>query len=320
MAAPVPQFAFNNGIKVPAIGMGCWMGGAGHGDRAEVMCKNALLHGYRHLDTAFGYGNEESVGKAIRESGIPREEIFVTTKLPSKHHHKVRESFEESLQALGLEYVDLYLIHWPQADTESGEHIPYGEKPTVVEVWKEMEKLVETGKVKSIGVSNFSIKTLNEILPHASIIPVTNQVEIHPCLPSFELQKFCEEKGILLTAYSPLGRPAPGQDKPILLTDTTVVGIAEKKNATPAQVVISWCVKRGIIVVPKSEAVERMKSNITIVDLSDEDMTILNSIHKRPGMHKSLLAYHNYTDDGLIFGWTYEQLGWNMKKGGICVD
>jgi len=202
----------------------------------------------------------------------------------------------------------------------TGEHIPYGQSPTLVETWKQMEALLETGKVKSIGVSNFSIKTLNEILPDCTVVPATNQVELHPCLPSFELQTFCEDKGILLTAYSPLGRPQPGQAKPIFFTDPDVLGIAQKHGASPAQVVISWCVKRGIIVIPKSENVERMKANITLLDLSEDDIGALSAIHKRPGMHKSLLSYHNYTDDGLIFGWTYEQLGWNMKKGGIIVD
>ncbi|KZT04789.1 Aldo/keto reductase [Laetiporus sulphureus 93-53] len=300
--------------------MGCWMGSPGGGERVEVMCKSALKYGYRHLDTAYGYGNEEHVGKAIRESGVPREEIFLTTKLPNKHHHRVRESFEESLKALDCGYIDLYLMHWPQTDTETGEHVPYGEEPTFIETWKEIEKLLATGKVKSIGVSNFSIKTLNDLLPHCSVVPVTNQVEIHPCLPSFELQKFCEDKGILLTAYSPLGRPIPGQDKPVLFNDPGVVGIAERLGALPAQVLISWCVQREIIVIPKSESVERMKANITLVELTEEDMAVLGEIYKRPGMQKSLLAYHNYTDDGLVFGWTYEQLGWNMKKGGICVD
>ncbi|KAI0918877.1 hypothetical protein AcV5_001943 [Taiwanofungus camphoratus] len=211
-------------------------------------------------------------------------------------------------------------MHWPHAHTESGEFLPYGKKPTFIDTWMDMEKLLETGKVKSIGVSNFSVKTLNELLPHCTVVPATNQVELHPCLPSFELKAFCDEKGILLTAYSPLGRPLKGQSKPIFFTDTDVVAIAEKHQGTPAQVVISWAVKRGTIVIPKSENVERMRANIALLDLSDDDMTVLNSIHKKPGMHKSLLTYHNYANDGLIFGWTYEQLGWPMKKGGIVVD
>ena len=184
----------------------------------------ALQLGYRHIDTvsaiiiidegflsgvnflqAYGYANEEQVGRAIRESGVPREEIFVTTKLPNHHHHKVAESLQESLDKLDLEYVDLYLMHWPQAYTEDNKMIPYGESPTYVETWRDMEKLLGTGKVRSIGVSNFSVALLEVLLTETTIVPATNQVEMHSCLPSFELKKYCDEKGIVLTAYSPLG-------------------------------------------------------------------------------------------------------------------
>ncbi|OBZ69929.1 Glycerol 2-dehydrogenase (NADP(+)) [Grifola frondosa] len=318
-AAPIPYFTLNDGHKMPSVGMGCWMGTPGGGETVENMCKNALNCGYRHLDTAYGYGNEEHVGKAIRESGIPREEIFLTTKLPNQHHHKVRESFEESLKNLGVDYVDLYLMHWPHAYGEDGKTIPYGEKPTFIETWKEMEKLVDTNKVRSIGVSNFSIKLLNELLPHCTIVPAINQVELHPCLPSFELKEYCDKKGILLTAYSPLGRPKEYNGKPVFMTDPDVVRIAAQHGATPAQVALSWGVQRGTAVIPKSESPERMRTNITLLKLSDEDMRALDQIHTKPGMHRSLLLYHNYTDDGLIFGWTYEQLGWPMEKGGIVV-
>jgi len=313
MAAPIPVFTFNNGVKVPSIGLGCWMGSVGGGEAVEQMCKTALQLGYRHIDTAYGYGNEEHVGKAIRESGIPREEIYLVTKLPGRHHGKVRESLEESLRSLGLDYVDLYLMHWPQASTENGDPIPYGESPTFVETWKEMEKLLPTGKVKSIGVSNFSIKTLKELLPHCNVIPVTNQVELHPCLPSFELKTFCEDKGILLTAYSPLG-----QGQSVFFTEPDIVGIAEKHKATPAQVVISWGVQRGTIVIPKSEKPERIKENITLVKLSEDDMKAVDKVHKKPGMHRSLLKYHR--EDGKVFGWTYEELGWPMTKGGLVAE
>ena len=138
------------------------------------------------------------------QSGIPREEIFLTTKLPNQDHQRVAQSLEESLNKLGLNYVDLYLMHWPLA-TRDGETIPFGQSPTFVETWKEMEKLLATGKVRSIGVSNFSIKNLDILLAEASVVPATNQVELHPCLPSFELKEYCDKKGIVLTAYSPLG-------------------------------------------------------------------------------------------------------------------
>ncbi|EPQ53933.1 hypothetical protein GLOTRDRAFT_130332 [Gloeophyllum trabeum ATCC 11539] len=327
MAADIPLFTLNDGTKIPSVGMGCFMGEIGGGQRVYQMCMNALKCGYRHFDTAFGYGNEEWVGRAIRESGIPREEVYLTTKLPNHHHHKVRESFEESLAALNCGYIDLYLMHWPQAVAEhdvdwpnfrlTGKAVAPNEHPTFIDTYKEMEKLLEAGKVKSIGVSNFSIKTLNELLPHCKFVPATNQVELHPCLPQHELKTFCESKGILLTAYSPLGRPMTDGTPPIFFRHETILSVAEKKNATPAQVVVSWGVQRGTVVVPKSENVERMKQNITLVKLLDEDMDAINNLHKQPGMHRSLLAYHNI-DPGNMMGWTYADMGWdNMKPGGI---
>ncbi|OCH92037.1 Aldo/keto reductase [Obba rivulosa] len=318
MAAPVPVFTFNNGVKVPSIGLGCWMGYPGGGEAVEEMCKTALQTGYRHLDTASGYHNEEHVGRAVRESGIPREEIFVVTKLPPWGHGKVQEHFDASLKALGLDYIDLYLMHWPQEiELEpapwTGKATPHGENPKFIQTWKDMEKLLETGKVKSIGVSNFSIKTLKELLPHCTVVPVTNQVELHPCLPSSDLKAFCEERGIILTAYSPLG-----QGQTVFFTDPDIKRIAEKHDATPAQVVISWGVQRRTIIIPKSANPERLKQNITLVQLSDEDMKTLDELHKKPGMHRSLLEYH--TEEGTVYGWTYEELGWSMGKGGVVVE
>ncbi|EMD33053.1 hypothetical protein CERSUDRAFT_118128 [Gelatoporia subvermispora B] len=318
MAAPIPVFTFNNGAKVPSIGLGCWMGYPGGGEAVETMCRTALQMGYRHLDTANGYANEEYVGRAVRESGIPRGEIFVVTKLPPAGHGKVQQYFEASLNALGLDYIDLYLMHWPQAMTEGpgpwlGETIPRGNNPLFIETWKEMEKLLQTGKVKSIGVSNFSIKNLRELLPHCTVIPATNQVELHPCLPSFELKAFCEERGIILTAYSPLG-----QGQTVLLTDPDSKRIAEQHGVTSAQVMISWGIQRGTIIIPKSEKPERMMQNISLVKLSDEDMKTLDELHMKPGMHRSLVDIHK--ENGTVFGWTYEELGWPMTTGGIVVE
>ncbi|KAL1710694.1 NADP-dependent oxidoreductase domain-containing protein [Schizophyllum commune] len=321
MASPsIPKFKLNNGAEMPAVGMGCWMGGFGEADRAYEMCVKAVKCGYRHFDTASGYGNEEAVGRALRESGVPRSEFFVTTKLPNAGHHRVRESFEESLAALNLDYVDLYLIHWPQGERPTGEQRNTGnlggtsyfapdESPTFIEVWKEMEKLLATGKVKIIGVSNFSVKNLSALLPHCAVVPAVNQVEMHPCLPQNELKAFCDEKGILLTAYSPLGRHTTLMEYP------AINALAAKFEATPAQILLSWGVQRGTSVIPKSENAERMAKNLQLVKLSDEEMQAIDAIHKVPGMHKSLLKYHS--EDGKVMGWTYEQLGWPMKIGGV---
>ncbi|KAG8952561.1 hypothetical protein FRC00_006702, partial [Tulasnella sp. 408] len=153
----------------------CWMGNPGAAEACEKMVKTAIGLGYRHLDTAAGYRNEESVGKAIRESGAPRSEFFVTTKLWNGDHGRVAGAFEESLARLGLEYIDLYLMHWPQAQTADGRTLQPDESPTYVETWKVMEELLETGKVKSLGVSNFSVKTLEVLLDQATIVPAVNQ-------------------------------------------------------------------------------------------------------------------------------------------------
>ncbi|KAJ6497754.1 aldo/keto reductase [Mycena sanguinolenta] len=313
--ADIPSFTLNDGTKIPSVGMGCWMGVPGGGERAYDMCLTALKCGYRHFDTASGYANEEYVGRAIRDSGIPREEIYLTTKLGNVAHHRVQQAFEESLQKLGVSYIDLYLLHWPQVCVRkqiivaTGKVLSPEEHPTFIETWKEMEKLLETGKVKSIGVSNFSIKTLEQLLPHCSIVPATNQVELHPCLPQTELKTFCEDRGILLTAYSPLGRSTT------FMENMTIKDVAERNNVSPAQVVISWAVQWGTIAIPKSEDKGRMLANITLIPLSEADMAIIDKLHQMPSMHKSLLVFDNKAD-GTVFGWTYEQLGWKMVVGG----
>jgi len=316
MAANIPSFTLNNGTTIPVVGMGCWMGKSTAG--VKEMCTKALAVGYRHFDTAAGYGNEEHVGAALVDSGVPREELYVTTKLGNDSHHRVREAFEESLAKLGCGYVDLYLMHWPQAGGSGGVTLKPEESPTIIDTWKEMEKLLDTGKVKSIGVSNFSVKLLTQLLPHCKVVPATNQVEAHPCLPQTELKEFCEARGILLTAYSPLGRPPAAHEEsqmPTLLAEPAVRTPAEKYGVTPAQVLVSWGVQRRTIIIPKSENEGRMRANITLVKLDEAEIKAIDAVHTQPGMHRSLLAYHG--TQSLVFGWTYEQLGWDMKPGGI---
>ncbi|KAG8952433.1 hypothetical protein FRC04_004493 [Tulasnella sp. 424] len=319
----VPHFTLNTGAKLPAVGLGCWMGYPGGGEDCENMAKTAIKLGYRHIDTAAGYGNEEHVGKAIRESGVPRSEIFLVTKLNNKDHGRVAEAFQESLDRLGCEYIDLYLMHWPQAQNPDatdprhdgsceGKILTPDQSPTYVETWQAMEKLLDTGKVKAIGVSNFSIKTLEVLLPQAKVVPAANQVQLHPCLPSFDLLAYCAEKGIHVTAYTPLGR----KDSPFF-SDDTIKSISEKHEITVAQVLLSWGVQRGTSVIPKSVQEERLKSNFTLVKLDDEDMQAIDNVHKKPGLHRQLLVSPIIdTVNGTVWGWTHEQLGWNLDNAG----
>jgi len=310
MAPSVPYIKLNDGHKMPGVGLGCFMGGKSAEEETYGMVKEALKLGYRHIDTAFGYGNEEAVGRAIRESGIPRSEIFVTTKLTNKHHGSVAKGFDLSFKNLNIEYIDLYLMHWPNASDDDDNWIPYGKSPTFVETWKDMEKLLGNGKVRSLGVSNFSIKTLEELLPHAKVVPVTNQVQCNVYYPQHKLQAYCESKGITITAYGPLG-----QYQNTFLADPEVVKVAEKNKVTPAQIAISWLVQRGIVPIPKSSNPERLKQNISLVTLSKEDFDTIDTLHKQPGKHRSLDAWTNHEEGG-IMSWTMEEMGWKVGKGG----
>ncbi|PVF95249.1 putative GCY1-galactose-induced protein of aldo/keto reductase family [Serendipita vermifera] len=309
-ALEIPTLTLNNGVKIPGIGMGLWMGSPGGHDEAIRTTNLALKYGYRHLDTASGYANEEAVGEALRNSDVPREEVFITTKLKGDDHGRVAEGFERSRKALGVEYIDLYLMHWPQAeDPETGRVLQPDESPTFVETWLSMEKLLETGKVKAIGVSNFSIKTLEVLLPKVNIVPAVNQIEIHPSLPNTELIEYCKAKGIVVTAYTPLGRPgAP------FYTDSVFTSLAEKYQVGVGQILLSWAVMRGTIPIPKSSNPDRAKQNITLIQLAPEDIGKIDDFHKQPRMHRTLCFTK---PEGVgIFGWTWEQLGWPMKQGG----
>ncbi|QRV84038.1 aldo/keto reductase family protein [Ceratobasidium sp. AG-Ba] len=317
----VPLIKLNTGAKVPAVGLGCWMGRPGGDEEAYEMVKLGLKLGYRHFDTASRYKNEEAVGKAIRDSGIPRSEVFVTTKLVDWDHDDPLRGFEGSLKALDIDYIDLYLMHWPMARLggRDGKICQPEESPTFVETWLAMEKLLGTGKVKQIGVSNFSIKTLNTLLEKATVVPAVNQVELHPCYPQNELLGYCKSKGIHLIAYCPLG-----QYRSPFFSDTVFIEAASRlsnslsKPITPSQLVLSWAVQRGTIVIPKSSKEERLKQNIDIITLPDDVFKIVDEYHKRPGMHKTLDEYA-LRDPGTV-GWTYEQMGWNLDKEGNVVE
>lgn len=259
------NITLNNGTQMPMLGFGVFKVADG-ADAVETI-KTALKVGYRHIDTAAVYGNEESVGRAIKESGVPREEIFLTTKVWNEVQRtgNVQEAFEESLRKLGTDYVDLYLVHWP---------VP----GKFVDTYLELEKIYATGKAKAIGVSNFHEHHLDEIKKVWSVVPAVNQIELHPELTQKPiLKRFTEEEGIILTSWSPLGAAKNG-----LLEDPVLVEIGKKYGKTPAQVILRWNIDLGIITIPKSETPSRIAQNFDIFDfeLTADEVKAIDGLNK----------------------------------------
>lgn len=265
------NYTLNNETQIQEIGFGTWQ--IPNGQEAYNSVKWALEAGYRHIDTAYVYGNEESVGKAIKDSGIPREEIFVTTKLSAqvKDASEVRKYFEESLTNLGLDYVDCYLIHNARPWKDAKEGYDYFKEN--VAVWAEMEKIYDEGLTRSIGVSNFLVKDLENLLEHSIVIPVMNQIKYHPGYTQDDVVEFCKNHQILVEAYSPF---ATGKlfDNPVL------VSIANKYKKTQAQVIVKWVLQQGHLPLPKSVTKERIESNIQDLDfeLDEQDVQLLNTL------------------------------------------
>ena len=247
----------NNGIAMPTLGLGTWkMSDA----EAETSTHLALEAGYRLIDTAKLYGNEAAVGRAVRGSGIAREEIFVTTKLWPTDFFSPLEAFDESLTKLGLDYVDLYLIHWP---------IPLMPQS----VWKALEGIYANKKARAIGVSNYDAGDIEKVLEYASVVPMVNQIQFSPFDFDKEILDFCKDKHIVVEAYSPLTRGSR-------LNDTTVVTLAKKYGKTPAQILIRWCLQHDTVVIPKSSNPERIKENASVFDfeISEGDMKTLDAL------------------------------------------
>lgn len=278
LKADTTTIKLNNGVEIPAVGLGTWR--ATDENSAYTAVKTALQNGYRHIDTAAAYGNEEEVGKAIKDSGVPREEIFVTTKLWNTRHKEVETALDESLNKLGLEYIDLYLMHWPvPTNAATGEFFIEGW--SYVDTYKSLEKVYKsTKKIKTIGVSNFTIPKLQALLDDKEIttVPAVNQIELHPLLPQPKLLDFMKQHGIYAEAYSPLG----SADSP-LFKNEDVVSIAKKLDVEPAQVLVSWAIQRGTIVLPKSVTPSRVISNLQTLTLSDEDFATLNGLADKYG-------------------------------------
>lgn len=248
----------NNGVHMPQLGIGGFAQ-----EKENILC--ALELGYRLIDTAAQYGNEEAVGQAIRESSVKREDIFLTTKLWTEdiRRKRTREAFFESLKRLQTEYVDLYLIHWPAAGYENA--------------WREMERLYQEGYMRAIGVSNFHPQHLEKLKEMSEIVPAVNQIESHPYFHNQQLIDICKKEKIAVEAWCPLGG-AGGR----LLQNPTLIELAERYSKTAAQIVIRWHLQRGIIVFPKSSHRERMLSNMDVFNfaLSEEDMGIIDGLNK----------------------------------------
>jgi methylglyoxal/glyoxal reductase len=251
----------NNGVKMPGFGLGVYK--VEDGETVIQAVRAAIDIGYRSIDTASLYGNERGVGQAVRESGVPREELFITSKVwnDQQGYESTLQAFDESLEKLGMEYLDLYLVHWPV-------------RGKFKETYRALEKLYQEGRVRAIGVSNFHIHHLEDLLADCEIKPVVNQVEYHPHLAQVELKAFCESQNIQLEAWSPLKRGD-------LLDEPTLMDIASKHGKSVAQVILRWDIQNNVITIPKSVKADRIRENADIFDfeLTDEDMARIDGLN-----------------------------------------
>ncbi|MDR9396262.1 aldo/keto reductase [Pontimonas sp.] len=272
MTSTVPELTLNSGYRIPQLGLGVFLVPQ---DEAQRVVTDALEVGYRHIDNAAVYRNEEGVGRALAESGIARDELFITTKLwnTEQGSDAPRPALEESLEKLGLDYVDLYLIHWPAP-----------QRDLYVESWQALEQLRDEGLVRSIGVSNFEPEHLDRLAEHSSVIPAVNQVELHPALQQRELRGVQEPRGILTEAWGPLGQAKYALEEMPGLSE-----IATKHSKTLPQVILRWHIQEGVIVFPKTTKKERLKENFEVFDfeLDASDMAAMKAMDQgmRVGTH-----------------------------------
>jgi 2,5-diketo-D-gluconate reductase A len=261
----VPALPLNSGHSIPQLGLGVW---AIDPSETERVVLEAMELGYRHIDTAAAYGNEEGVGRSVAASGLPRGEIFVTTKLPNHEHGTAvaRDSFRASLDRLGVDYVDLYLIHWP---------VPSGNR--YVEKWQTFEELAGEGLIRSIGVSNFLPEHLERLLAETDTVPAVNQIELHPIFQQRDVVEYSRSNGILIEGWSPLG-----SGKYDLGGMSAIRAAAEAHGKTPAQVVLRWHLQRDVIVFPKSSHPERLRQNFELFDfeLTDDELAAIDALDR----------------------------------------
>lgn len=262
------KIKLNNSVMIPRVGLGVWKIPDGEAVKNAVLW--ALRAGYRHIDTAMIYRNETGVGEGIRQSGIPREEIFVTTKLwiADQGYERPFAAIKASLERLGLDYADLYLVHWPFADEDKT-----GEKRA--DTWRGMEEIYKGGLARAIGVSNYTEAHLEEMKSYAQVMPAVNQVEMHPFLYQKNLAEYCAENGIQIEAYSPLAHGAKLKDK-------SVSTVAAKYGKSNAQILVRWSLEHGFVVLPKSTHKERIEENTAVFDfaLAPADMATLDALHE----------------------------------------
>lgn len=317
-------FTLNNGVKVPGVGFGTFASEGSVGESYKA-AKAALEAGYRHLDCAWFYKNEGEVGEAVRDflkenTSVKREDIVICTKVWNHLHEpdEVKWSFENSLKNFGLEYIDIFLVHWPIAaerdenyDPKIGADGKYVIKKDLTEnfepTWRAMEEIAQSGKARAIGVSNWTIPGLKKLLSFAKVKPTVNQIEIHPFLPNSDLVEFCQQNDILPAAYSPLGSqdqvPNTGEK---VRTNKTLNEVADRSGHTLAQVLLAWGLRRGYAVLPKSSTPSRIVSNIQIPDLSDADFEAVNAVAK--GRHtrfvnmKDTFGYNVWPEESVEAG------------------
>jgi len=293
----------NSSTACPIIGIGAWAPNTGEErtTKARQWLVSALKIGYRHIDTAYAYGTEKAVGEAIIESGVDREDVFVVSKLPGNHHGRVAESIQETLDNLGFRWLDMYLMHWPFAEPYEGEDLEGTPKPeglpTFNETWTQMEQVLRKSKCEAIGVSNFSVKTLEQLLKTAKVKPAMNQVEMHPYLAQNDLLEFCRKHNIAVVAYTPSGTD-------IVRKDPVIVELAGKYSVTPTQIILAWHLSRNVVVIPKSTNEERQKDNFNLPTLEEDD------IKKIDALDRGQRICNKADENGLVYGMSYEQLGW----------
>ena len=261
----IPMITLNNGVKMPQLGLGVYLMPK---DQTAYNVKMALESGYRLIDTAAAYNNEMEVGRGVRESGISREEVFVTTKLWNTNHgyDQALQGFEMSLNKLGVSYIDLYLLHWPCP-----------QKGLTLKTWKALEQIYKEGRVKAIGVCNFKIEHLEPLLEEAEIVPAVLQIEIHPTFTQENVRKYAQEKGIQVESWYPLGGQRSTKEE---LSLPLLTELAKKYHKTPAQIVLRWHTQLGLIVIPKSSHLERIKENGALFDfeLSQKEVASISAL------------------------------------------